>query len=53
MTIGECIKAYRDEKGLSQRRFAELCGLSNAYISILERNVNPKTGRSPAPTIIV
>ena len=50
MTLGDCIKEYRDRHGLSQRQFAELCGLSNAYVSILEKNVNPKTGEAPAPT---
>ena len=51
MTIGDCIKEYRDEHDLSQRQFADMCGLSNAYISILERNVNPKTGEPPIPTL--
>lgn len=50
MTLGDCIKEYRDRMGLSQRKFAEMCGLSNAYISILEKNINPKTGEEPAPS---
>lgn len=50
MTLGECIKVYRDRHDMSQRQFAEECGLSNAYISILEKNVNPKTGEAPVPT---
>lgn len=53
MTLGECIKEYRENKGLSQRQFADMCGLSNAYISILEKNVNPKTGEAPSPTYAV
>ena len=35
MTLGDCIREYREAHDLSQRQFAELCGLSNAYISIL------------------
>ena len=50
MTLGECIKEYRDSHYMSQRQFAEECGLSNAYISILEKNINPKTGEAPVPT---
>lgn len=50
MTLGDCVKEYRDSRDLSQRQFAELCDLSNAYISVLEKNVNPKTGEAPAPT---
>jgi transcriptional regulator with XRE-family HTH domain len=50
MTLGDCIKEYRDRMGLSQRKFAEMCGLSNAYISILEKNINPKTGEEPTPS---
>ena len=51
MTIGDCIKEFRDEHDLSQRQFADMCGLSNAYISMLERNINPKTGEPPIPTL--
>lgn len=50
MTLGDCIKVYREEHDLSQRQFAEMCGLSNAYVSILEKNKNPKTGTATAPT---
>lgn len=40
MTLGEIIKHYRDEHGLSQREFAELAGISNQYVSLLEKGVN-------------
>ena len=45
MTLGEYIAAYRKEHGLSQRAFGRMCHLSNGYISMLEKNVNPKTGK--------
>lgn len=50
MTLGDCIREYRQEHLLSQRQFAESCDLSNAYISILEKNLNPKTNEAPAPS---
>ena len=47
MTLGDIIKEYRISHGLSQDVIAERSGLSKAYISILERNRNPKTGEPP------
>lgn len=44
MTIGEMVFQYRKEHNLSQRQFALKCGLSNAYINMLEKNTNPCTG---------
>lgn len=51
MTIGELIKAYRQERGLSQRQFANACDLSNGYIAMLERGENPSTGEPIKSTI--
>lgn len=51
MTLGDMIKNYRAEHRLSQDAIASRTGLSKAYISILERNINPSTGRPPEPTI--
>lgn len=51
MTLGEIIKAYRTSHGMSQDAIAERSGLSKAYISILERNRNPKTGRPPVVSL--
>jgi transcriptional regulator with XRE-family HTH domain len=50
MKIGEYIKQYREENKLSQREFAKMCGLSNAYISMLEKGVNPSTGEPAVPS---
>lgn len=44
MTIGEIIRDYRQKQQISQRRFAIRCGLSNAYISMLERDKQDETG---------
>lgn len=40
MTLGDVISKYRAEHGISMDKFAELSGISKAYISILERNRN-------------
>lgn len=51
MTLGEYLKQYRDFHDLSQRQFAALCGVSNGYISMLEKGENPKTGEPITPTM--
>jgi transcriptional regulator with XRE-family HTH domain len=51
MTLKELIIRYREENGLSQRQFATACGLSNGYISMIEREANPKTGEKITPTL--
>lgn len=51
MNLGDLIREYRDSHGLSQRQFANQCGLSNGYISILEKGINPSTGKPVTPTI--
>ena len=49
MTLGDVISEYRKEHGISMDRFAELSGISKAYISILERNKTPR-GDEPSPS---
>lgn len=51
MTIGQIIKKYREERGLSQRQFATLCNVSNGYISMLEKEKNPKTNEPITPSL--
>jgi DNA-binding XRE family transcriptional regulator len=36
---------------ISQREFARRCGLSNSYISFIENETNPRTGRPMVPTL--
>lgn len=50
MTLSEYILNYRKEYDLSQRAFAEKCGLSNVYISMLEKNMN-KNGEPIKPSL--
>lgn len=51
LTLSELIISYRKEYGLSQRKFAELSGLSNGYISMLEKGENPNTNLPITPTL--
>ena len=52
MTLRELVIEYRTEHGVSQRQFAAQCGLSNGYISMIERECNPQTGEKPTPTLV-
>lgn len=51
MTLSETIKTYREGHSLSQRQFANICGLSNGYIAMIERGVNPSTGEPITPSL--
>lgn len=51
MTLGDIIKRYRNDHALSMDAFSERSGISKAYISLLEKNRHPKTGKEIAPSI--
>lgn len=51
MTLGEIIRNYRTEHSMSMDAFAERSGMSKQYISILEKNRHPKTGKPVIPSI--
>lgn len=51
MTLGDFIHTFRTDHSMNMQDFADQCRLSKAYISILERNVNPATGRPPVPSL--
>ena len=51
MTLKDLIIEYRNDHGLSQRQFATACGLSNGYISMLEKEMNPNTKHPVTPTL--
>lgn len=53
MFLGDVIKEYRTKHDLSMDKFALLSGLSKSYISMLEKNINPTTGKSIEPTFNV
>lgn len=51
MTLGSIIKEYRQTHNLSMDAFSDKSGISKAYISLLEKNKHPKTGKTIAPSI--
>ncbi|WP_337952593.1 helix-turn-helix transcriptional regulator [Megasphaera sp.] len=51
MYIGELIKKYRKKHGLSMQDFANLSGISKAYIGVLEKVYNPTTKEPVAPSL--
>lgn len=50
MTIGEIIKQYRELYDITMDEFSRFSGLSKGYISMLEKNENPKTKLPIMPT---
>lgn len=51
MKLSAVITEYRNRLQISQREFSRRCGLSNSYISFIENEMNPRTGRPIVPTI--
>ncbi len=51
MKLGELIQEYREKNHLSQRQFAAACGVSNGYISMLEKGRHPKTDEPIVPSL--
>lgn len=51
MKLGEIIFKYRKDHSLSMDQFADMSGLSKGYISMLEKNVNPRTGKPITPSL--
>lgn len=53
MTLGEIIKEYRTAHHYSMEDMANLCGISKAYVSLLEKNYNPTTKGPIIPSLQV
>ena len=51
MKLSALISEYRSRMQISQREFSRRCGLSNTYISFIENETNPRTGRPIVPTL--
>ena len=51
MTLGQIVRQYRTEHGLSQRQLSTMCGMSTGYISMLEEGVNPRTKEPLVPSL--
>ncbi len=50
MTVGELIKDFRTKYNVTMDDFAQMSGLSKGYISMLEKNENPRTKLPIMPT---
>lgn len=50
MTLGDFIKQKRNELNVTMDEVAKKTGLSKGYISMLENNKNPRTGRPIVPS---
>lgn len=53
MHIGKFIKKYRDDNKISMAEFAKISGISKAYVSVLEKNKDPRNGKEIIPSIPV
>lgn len=51
MFLGEIIKQFREENDMTMETFAAKAGLSKGYISMLEKNKNPKSSKQLLPSI--
>lgn len=51
MTLGDIVKNYRLENNYSMDDFSKISGLSKGYISMLEKNKNPRNGKPISPSL--
>lgn len=52
MKLHDAITKFRTEQGLSQREFAKRCNLSHNTIHLLEKGINPRSGKPLVPDTI-
>lgn len=53
MDLGSIIKEYRKKNKVTMEEFANRASLSKGYVSMLEKNINPTTGKRIAPSLEV
>ena len=51
MTLSEIIRAFRDAHDYTMQEFADRCGLSKGYISMLEKGIQPRNKKKIVPSI--
>ena len=51
LRLGEYLKKYREENKLTMQEMADACEFSKAYVSLLEKGINPTTKRPFSPTL--
>ena len=51
MSLEEILRQFRESEDLSMQEFADRCGLSKGYISMLEKGHHPQNSRPLVPSI--
>lgn len=51
MLLGEVIRKYRKDHDMTLQEFADKADLTKGYISMLERNYNPRNGGAIVPSL--
>lgn len=51
MRLGHIVHEYRKANDITMDEFAKLSGLSKSYISMLEKNVNPRNNKPISPSM--
>ena len=51
LKLGEWLAMYRARNNLTLQNMADACGFSKAYVAMLEKGINPTTGKPVSPTI--
>lgn len=51
MTLSQIIKSYRTKNKMNMREFAKKAQISRSYVSLLEHNKHPDTGKPITPTL--
>lgn len=51
MNLAEIIRQFREEHSLTMQQFADNCGLSKGYISMLEKGRQPRNKKKIVPSI--
>ena len=51
MDLSTIIKTFREKHDFTMQEFADKCGLSKGYISMLEKGVQPRSDRKIIPSI--
>lgn len=51
MSLGKIIKEYRKSHNITMQEFANACGLSKGYISMLEHDRHPQNNKKVVPSL--
>ena len=49
--LGDWLKMYRAKHNMTMQDLADACGFSKAYVGMLEKGINPTTGKPVSPTV--